>query len=81
VAQQGTCQAAACTATSPKLSLAWTVADDLLLRASYGRGVRFPNVDELFNGTKTGSSITTSDPNLRPEVSRSFELAARKILG
>ena len=48
--------------TSPKLSLAWTVADDLLLRASYGRGVRFPNVDELFNGTKTGSSITTSDP-------------------
>lgn len=67
--------------TSPKLSLAWTVADDLLLRASYGRGVRFPNVDELFNGTKTGSSITTSDPNLRPEVSRSFELAAEKFWG
>ena len=67
--------------TSPKLSLAWTVADDLLLRASYGRGVRFPNVDELFNGAKTGSSITTSDPNLRPEVSRSFELAAEKYWG
>jgi len=68
-------------ATSPKLSLAWTAADDLLLRASFGRGVRFPNVDELFNGTQTGSSITTSDPNLRPEVSRSFELAAEKFWG
>lgn len=68
-------------ATSPKLSLAWTAADDLLLRASWGRGVRFPNVDELFNGTKTGSNITTSDPNLRPEVSRSFELAAEKFWG
>ena len=68
-------------AASPKLSLAWTAADDLLLRASFGRGVRFPNVDELFNGTKTGSNITTSDPNLRPEVSRSFELAAEKFWG
>ena len=68
-------------ATSPKLSLAWTATDDLLLRASYGRGVRFPNVDELFNGTKTGSNITTSDPNLRPEISRSFELAAEKFWG
>ena len=66
-------------ATSPKLSLAWTAADDLLLRASLGRGVRFPNVDELFNGTKTGTSITTSDPNLRPEVSDSLELAAEKF--
>lgn len=66
-------------ASSPKLSLAWTAADDLLLRASLGRGVRFPNVDELFNGTKTGTSITTSDPNLRPEVSDSLELAAEKF--
>ena len=64
--------------SSPKLALAWTVADDLLLRASYGRGVRFPNVDELFNGTKTGSNITTSDPLLRPERSDSLELAAEK---
>lgn len=63
---------------SPKLSLAWTAADDLLLRASLGRGVRFPNVDELFNGTKTGSNITTSDPNLRPEISDSLELSAEK---
>lgn len=68
-------------ATSPKLSLAWSAADELLLRASYGRGVRFPNVDELFNGTRTGSSITTSDPNLRPEVANALELAVEKFWG
>lgn len=68
-------------ASSPKLSLAWSAADDLLLKASFGRGVRFPNVDELFNGTRTGSNITTSDPNLRPEVSDSLELAAEKYWG
>ena len=68
-------------AASPKLSLAWTAADDLLLRASFGCGTRFPSVEELFNGTKTGRSITTSDPNLRPEVSRAFELTAEKYWG
>lgn len=68
-------------ATSPKLSLAWSAADELLLRASYGRGVRFPNVDELFNGTRTGSSITTSDPYLRPEVANALELAVEKFWG
>lgn len=68
-------------AASPKLSLAWSAADDLLLRASYGRGVRFPNVDELFNGTRTGSNITTSDPNLRPEVANALELAVEKFWG
>ena len=66
-------------ATSPKLSLAWNAADDVLLKASLGKGVRFPNVDELFNGTKTGTSITQSDPHLRPEVSTAFELSAEKF--
>lgn len=69
------------TATSPKLSLAWSATEDLTLKTSLGRGVRFPNVDELFNGTKTGASITTSDPNLRPEVSDSVELSAEREWG
>lgn len=63
-------------ATSPKLSIAWAAQETLLIKASLGRGVRFPNVDELFNGTKTGSSITVSDPNLKPERSNAAELAA-----
>ena len=69
------------TATSPKLSLAWSATDDVVLKTSLGRGVRFPNVDELFNGTKTGASIITSDPNLRPEVSDSVELSAEREWG
>lgn len=63
-------------ASSPKLSLAWAASDDLLLKVSAGKGVRFPNVDELFNGSKNGSSITFNDPNLRPERSTSVELSA-----
>jgi iron complex outermembrane receptor protein len=69
------------TATSPKLSLAWSATDDVVLKTSLGRGVRFPNVDELFNGTKTGASITTSDPNLRPEVSDSAEISVEREWG
>lgn len=63
---------------SPKLSLAWRAAPDLRLKGSLGKGVRFPNLDELFNGTKTANSIVVSDPNLRPEVSKAAELSAEK---
>ncbi|MBP6899784.1 MAG: TonB-dependent receptor [Burkholderiaceae bacterium] len=63
-------------ATSPKLSLSWAASDTWLLKASAGRGVRFPNVDELYNGTQTGNSITTSDPGLRPERAKALELTA-----
>ncbi len=63
---------------SPKASLAWRADDDLLLKASVGRGVRFPNVEELYNGTFTASSQTQSDPDLRPERSDALELSAEK---
>ena len=65
-------------ASSPKLSLAWVAMDDLVLKVSAGKGVRFPNVDELFNGGKTGTSFTFSDPRLKPEVSTALELSAEK---
>jgi len=61
---------------SPKASLAWTVTDHLLLRGSFGRGVRFPNVEELYNGTVTATSVTVSDPNLKAERSNAYELSA-----
>ena len=32
-------------ATSPKASLAWAARDDLLLKASVGKGVPFPHFD------------------------------------
>ena len=64
--------------SSPKASIAWRADEDLLLKASLGRGVRFPNVEELYNGTFTASSQTQSDPNLRAERSNAVELSAEK---
>jgi iron complex outermembrane receptor protein len=63
---------------SPKAALAWSVRDDLVLRLSAGRGVRFPNVEELYNGTVTAGSIYQFDPNLKPETSDAIELSAEQ---
>lgn len=63
---------------SPKAALAWSVRDDVTLKLSAGRGVRFPNVEELYNGTVTATSITQSDPTLKPETSDAVELSAEK---
>ena len=63
---------------SPKAALAWSVRDDLIVKLSAGRGVRFPNVEELYNGTVTATSTTQSDPNLKPEVSDAVELSAEQ---
>lgn len=64
--------------SSPKASISWHAEEDLLLKASFGRGVRFPNVEELYNGTFTASSQTQSDPNLKAERSDALELSAEK---
>jgi iron complex outermembrane receptor protein len=63
---------------SPKASLAWNARDDLVLKLSAGRGVRFPNVEELYNGTVTSASLTLFDPNLKPETSNALDLSAEK---
>ncbi len=63
---------------SPKLSLAFAASNDWLYKASFGRGTRFPNVEELYNGTVTATSVTLSDPNLKAEESTAFELTASK---
>ena len=68
-------------ALSPKLSLAHVLSDEWLLRASYGRGVRFPTVSELFQGSRSGSTIVSNDPGLDPERSDALELSAIQELG
>ncbi len=47
-------------AFSPKASLSYQASDDWMLRGSYGRGVRFPTVGELFKnvGIKTVGGAT-----------------------
>lgn len=64
---------------SPKASVTWMVSDHLLLRGSYGRGVRFANVEELYNGTVTATSVAVSDPNLRAERAHAVELSAERF--
>ena len=63
---------------SPKAALAFNATQDLLLSLSMGRGVRFPNVEELYNGTKTSSAETFADPNLKAETSDAMELSAEQ---
>jgi iron complex outermembrane receptor protein len=67
------------TGQSPKASVTWTASDHLLIRASVGRGVRFPNVEELYNGTITAASISVSDPDLKAERSNAAELSAERF--
>lgn len=64
--------------SSPKAALSWAASASLLLKASLGRGVRFPNVEELYNGTVTATSQTLSDPALKAETGDAFELSAEQ---
>ena len=66
-------------ATSPKLSVAWAARDDLIVKTSFGQGTRFPNVDEMFNGTKTSTSVLVNNADLRPEQSTAMEVSAEKL--
>jgi iron complex outermembrane recepter protein len=67
-------------ATSPKASVAFDSGADWTLRLSVGRGVRFPTVAELFQGTATSSSITVNDPDLDAEVSDSIDLTLERTI-
>ena len=68
-------------ALSPKATLAYMPDEVWTLRLSAGRGVRFPTVPELFQGTSTAGRIVVNDPNLRAERSDSVELTAERWLG
>ncbi len=68
-------------AASPKLALSYQWAPDLVLKASAGRAVRFPTVNELYGATSSVNSQYINDPNLRPEKSWTTELSAEKDLG
>lgn len=67
--------------TSPKLSLSYVLTDEWMVRGSVGRGIRFPTVSELFQGTRSSTTIYNNDPNLKPERSDAKELAFIRELG
>ncbi|MFC5740263.1 TonB-dependent receptor [Dyella tabacisoli] len=59
---------------SPKAALNWDFAEDWQLRLASGKAVRYPTVNELFQGSISGNAIINSDPNLRPERDWSTDL-------
>jgi iron complex outermembrane receptor protein len=62
-------------ALSPKASLAWVPAPAWKATLSFGRAYRFPTVAELYQAVTTGPTITSPNPDLRPERATSAELA------
>lgn len=63
---------------SPKASLGWQPASDLHVSLSFGEAWRFPTVTELYQAITTGPTITSPNPNLRPEQALSEELAIQR---
>lgn len=64
-------------AFSPKLSVAWSVAESWTLSTSWGVAYRMPTVTELYQAISTGSTqLTVPNPNLKPEHANSYEVAA-----
>lgn len=65
-------------AWSPKLSASWTPDENWLFKVSVGKGVRFPTVSELFQGSIAGTTIVNNNPTLKPERSYAKELTAER---
>ncbi|MES1202690.1 MAG: TonB-dependent receptor [Pseudomonadota bacterium] len=66
---------------SPKATLEWSFAPDWKARASFGRAYRFPTVGELYQAITTGATLTSPNPNLRPERALSTEWAIERMTG
>ena len=67
-------------AWSPKASVSYMPDSEWLLKASVGKGVRFPTVSELFQGSVVASRIVNNDPNLKPEYSLAKELTVERSI-
>ncbi|WP_083748489.1 TonB-dependent receptor [Pelomonas sp. KK5] len=66
---------------SPKLALGWQAAQDLTLKLSTGRAVRYPTATELYQGGLSSSGAyvpgdPVTNPDLKPEKGWTTELAA-----
>ena len=68
---------------SPKGSFQWTPDEVWTVTANVGLANRFPTARELYNITSLTGSVPQSNPNpnLRPEVALSKELAVERKIG
>lgn len=58
----------------PRVSVMYQAFDCLNMRASYAAGYRAPDLMELFYEKETSRSISSGNPNLRPESNHYFSL-------
>jgi iron complex outermembrane receptor protein len=63
---------------SPKLHVAWQAAPAWSLRGSWGRGVRYPTVAEIFQTFNGPNNVRSNDPNLKPEQVDSAEAVVQR---
>ncbi len=68
--------------TNPKFGIRYSVDEYHTIRASAGRGFRAPSIGEYYTSTaNTGSAaIIIPSPNLKPEVSATYEISGTNIL-
>ena len=60
---------------SPKAAIAYEATDSIAIKASVGRAVRMPTVNELYGATTTANQVFINDPNVKPEKSWTGELS------
>ncbi|EIL91080.1 TonB-dependent receptor [Rhodanobacter spathiphylli] len=65
---------------SPKAALSWDFAEDWELRLAHGKAVRYPTVNELFQGSLSANAIVNNNPDLRPEIDESTDLTLNRHL-
>ena len=65
---------------SPKFSLGYFPTDDIVIRYSLARAVRFPLVEELFRNESAGTRQFISDPALEPEDGIHHNLSFEKFI-
>ncbi|HEY0956366.1 MAG TPA: TonB-dependent receptor [Roseateles sp.] len=61
---------------SPKAALSWQAGPETVLKASVGRAVRMPTVNELYGAITNASTQYISNNSLKPEKSWTAELSA-----
>ena len=69
------------THVSPKAALSHQWSPTTVLKASLGRAVRMPTVQELYGATSNANLSFVNDPNLQPEKSWTAELSLERDLG
>jgi outer membrane receptor protein involved in Fe transport len=58
---------------SPRVTAAWTLTQQIVVRGSAAWSFRAPTLNERFRGFRVGNVLTLPNPDLRPETLRTVE--------